>query len=37
MIVSYLFVFALIAWYVQEHLPLGRRIYATGANPDAAR
>ena len=28
---------ALIVWYVLEHTPLGRRFYATGANPDAAR
>lgn len=24
-------------WYVLEHHPIGRRTYATGANPDAAR
>ncbi len=28
---------ALVVWYVLEHTPNGRRIYATGANPDAAR
>jgi ribose transport system permease protein len=31
------FALALVAWYVLEHTPLGRRVYATGANPDAAR
>ncbi|MFC7501629.1 ABC transporter permease, partial [Nocardioides sp. GCM10030258] len=36
-IVIYLFVFAVIAWFVLEHTPLGRRIYAAGANADAAR
>ena len=36
-IVVYLLVLAVFAWYVLEHTPLGRRIYATGANPDAAR
>lgn len=36
-VVGYLFLFAVVAWYVLEHTPLGRRIYATGANPDAAR
>lgn len=36
-IVGYLAVFAVVAWYVLEHTPLGRRIYATGANRDAAR
>lgn len=35
-IVLYVAVFALVAWYVLEHSPLGRRIYATGANPEAA-
>lgn len=28
---------ALIVYYVLEHTALGRRIYATGGNPDAAR
>lgn len=28
---------ALIVWYVLEHTPVGRRLHATGANPDAAR
>ena len=31
------FVLAVVAWYVLEHTPLGRRVYATGANPEAAR
>ncbi|WP_170860952.1 ABC transporter permease [Trujillonella endophytica] len=35
-IVLYVAVLALLAWYVIEHSPLGRRIYATGANPEAA-
>lgn len=35
--VVYVAVFALIVWYALEHSPLGRRTYATGANPDAAR
>lgn len=33
----YALIFAILAWYVIEHTPLGRRLYATGANPDAAR
>lgn len=33
----YLVVIAVVAWYFLEHTPWGRRIYATGANPDAAR
>ena len=28
---------AVLAWYVLEHTPLGRRMIATGAGPDAAR
>lgn len=28
---------ALLAWYVLEHTPVGRRIQATGANAEAAR
>src|SRR4051794_33992240 len=35
--VVYVAVFALIVWYVLEHSPLGRRLYATGANPEAAQ
>ena len=33
----YLAVVALLAWYVIEHTPAGRRMHATGASPDAAR
>lgn len=28
---------AIVVWYVLEHTPLGRRMFATGANLDAAR
>jgi ribose transport system permease protein len=28
---------ALVMWYVLEHLPVGRYLYAAGANPQAAR
>jgi len=35
-IVAYGIVGAVIAWYALEHTPFGRRIYATGAGPDAA-
>ena len=33
----YLLVLALVAWFVLEQTPLGRRLYATGANVEAAR
>jgi ribose transport system permease protein len=33
----YAVVVGLVAWYVLDHTPLGRRVYATGASPDAAR
>lgn len=33
----YALVLAAIVWYVLEHTPVGRRIYAIGANADAAR
>jgi ribose transport system permease protein len=33
----YLVVVALLGWYVLEHTPLGRRMYATGAGLEAAR
>lgn len=36
-LIIYALVLALAAWYVLEHTPLGRRLYASGANPDAAR
>ena len=28
---------SLVVWYVLERTPLGRRVYATGGNPEAAR
>jgi ribose transport system permease protein len=36
-VVYYLLAVALIIWYVLEFTPLGRRLFATGANPEAAR
>jgi ribose transport system permease protein len=36
-VVYYLAVFAVIAWVVLEHTALGRRLSATGANPEATR
>jgi ribose transport system permease protein len=36
-LIIYALVLALVAWYVLEHTPVGRRLYATGANPEAAR
>ena len=33
----YLFIAGLIIWYIMEHTPVGRFIYATGGNPEAAR
>jgi ribose transport system permease protein len=33
----YMLALALILWYVTEYRPVGRYIYATGSNPDAAR
>ncbi len=35
--VIYCFVVALAIWYMLEHTATGRRLYATGFNPDAAR
>lgn len=35
-ITIYAVVIAFVAWYALEHTPFGRKIYATGANPDAA-
>ncbi|HTX09302.1 MAG TPA: ABC transporter permease [Solirubrobacteraceae bacterium] len=35
--VYYLIVVAAVAWYVLERTPIGRRIYATGGNIEAAR
>ena len=36
-LIIYALALALVAWYVLEHTPVGRRLYATGASPDAAR
>jgi len=36
-IIYYLIAFAVIAWWVIEHTPVGRYMRATGANPEAAR
>ena len=33
----YLAIAGLIIWYIMEHTPVGRFIYATGGNPEAAR
>jgi ribose transport system permease protein len=33
----YALILAAVVWYVLEHTPIGRRLYATGANPDASR
>jgi ribose transport system permease protein len=35
--VYYLLILALVLWYVLERTPLGRRLFAAGANPEAAR
>jgi ribose transport system permease protein len=35
--VIYLFVIAAVVWYVLEHTPVGRYLYATGGNEEAAR
>ena len=32
----YVLAFALVLWFVLEHLPIGRYLYAIGANPKAA-
>jgi ribose transport system permease protein len=36
-ILLYVIALGLLTWYVLEHTPLGRRMYATGADNDAAR
>lgn len=36
-LIIYALVLAAVGWYVLQHTPVGRRLYATGANPDAAR
>ncbi|WP_131737957.1 ABC transporter permease [Actinomadura roseirufa] len=33
----YAVVLGVLAWYVLEHTPVGRRAFAVGANPDASR
>lgn len=35
--VYYMFILAIILWYVLEHTPVGRYMFATGGNPEAAR
>ena len=35
--VVYMVVIALVAWYVLDYTPVGRKVYATGANADASR
>jgi ribose transport system permease protein len=35
--VWYFLVLAVVVWYVFEHTPLGRYMFATGGNPEAAR
>jgi len=35
-IAIYAIVLAFLAWYVLEHTPFGRKMYATGASPEAA-
>jgi ribose transport system permease protein len=35
--IYYLAVLAIIIWYVLEHTPVGRFMFATGGNPEAAR
>jgi ribose transport system permease protein len=36
-VVYYLAALSILVWYVLEHTPLGRHLFATGANPEAAR
>jgi ribose transport system permease protein len=36
-IIFYLIAIALFFWWLLNHTPLGRRLYAVGGNPDAAR
>ncbi|ALJ21617.1 ABC transporter permease [Microbacterium sp. No. 7] len=33
----YLLIITIVLWFVLEHTPVGRYLYATGGNPDAAR
>ena len=37
MFVYYMFILAIILWYILEHTPVGRYMFATGGNPEAAR
>lgn len=37
LVVLYLLGLALIVWFVLEHTPVGRYLFAVGGNPDAAR
>ena len=36
-IAVYMLILAVLVWYGLEHTPVGRRAFATGANPEAAR
>ncbi len=36
-VIIYLLVLALLLWYVLEHTPIGRKLFAVGGNPEAAR
>lgn len=36
-LVFYMIVLAVVAWLILEHTPAGRRLYAVGSNPEAAR
>ena len=36
-VIWYLLAIALLFWWLLDHTPLGRRLYAVGGNPDAAR
>lgn len=33
----YLIVLALVMWWILDHMPIGRFVYAVGSNPEAAR
>ncbi|HTH06879.1 MAG TPA: ABC transporter permease [Ilumatobacteraceae bacterium] len=35
--IYYMFILAIITWYIFEHTPIGRHMFATGGNPEAAR
>ena len=36
-VVVYLLVLAVVLWFILEHTPVGRYLFAVGGNPDAAR